>query len=61
MGDLIERGANLTNKICPICSKSFIPTHYWAYKKGSKFYCRYTCYRLAGGDNDKYRTNVKRG
>jgi hypothetical protein len=61
MGEIIERGNNFTSKVCPICGKSFIPTYSWAYKKDYKFYCRYNCYKLAGGDDKKYRTNIKRG
>ena len=59
MGEIIERGINLTSKECPICGKSFIPTHYWAYKKGSKYYCRYNCYKLGGGDNGEGRSYVR--
>lgn len=62
MGEIVERGSNITSKVCPICGKHFIPTHNWAYKRNDKYYCRYNCYRQAGGDNSKnYRTNIKRG
>ena len=63
MGELIERGSNITLRACPVCSKNFIPTNEWAYRIGSKFYCRYNCYKQAGGDNRKKReyASSKRG
>ena len=61
MGEIFERGTTITSRTCPICGKSFIPTYHWRYKKNGKYYCRYNCYKAAGGDNKKYRTNVKRG
>ena len=67
MGELIERGTNITIKTCPTCGKNFIPTHDWAYKKKYEYYCRYNCYQQAGGDNGGYKnyvrqraTNIKR-
>ena len=61
MGEIIERGTNITSRTCPICGKVFIPSHHWAYKHKGKYYCRYNCYSKAGGDeHKKYRTNVKR-
>ena len=38
-------------KTCRVCGKRFIPTHEWAYKNNHEFYCRYSCYRQAGGDS----------
>lgn len=61
MGEKVERGACITSKVCPICGKAFVPTHNWVYKRKGKYYCRYNCYKKAGGDAHKYRTNVKRG
>lgn len=40
-------------KTCPVCGKHFIPCFEWAYKKNNVYYCRYSCYRQAGGDNGK--------
>lgn len=39
--------------ICPICGKEFFPTLEWAYKKGSKRYCSYSCL-------NKSREGIKR-
>lgn len=62
MGELIDRGPTIISRVCPVCGKSFIPTYQWSYKKNYKYYCRYNCYKKAGGDNSKnYRTNIKRG
>lgn len=50
------------------CGKCFIPTPAWLYKinfqgkknGGTKYYCSYTCWRKAGGDNGgKYRNIAK--
>lgn len=60
MGETYERGRPIVVKECPVCGKRFVPTHYWAYKKGCVYYCRYNCYRQAGGDrHEKYRANAK--
>ena len=50
MGEIIARGGNSTLRTCPTCGKNFIPSLQWAYKKNSDYYCRYNCYRQAGGD-----------
>ena len=41
-------------KKCPICGRLFISNPNWMYRRNSKWYCRYSCYRQAGGDNEKY-------
>ena len=69
MGSIVERGSNITSRTCPICGKNFIPTHDWAYKLDREYYCRYNCYKQAGGDGNKIdrrytrerATNIKRG
>lgn len=58
MGEIIERGHNITSKVCPICSKSFIPTFYWVYKNGRAYYCSYKCYRKFE-ETRKYRANIR--
>lgn len=67
MGDIFERGRPSVVRTCPICGKTFIPTNDWAYRKGYIFYCRYNCYRQAGGDSGEISrytrervTNIKR-
>ena len=47
----------LAEKYCSECGKMLFPTPQWAYKIAGKFYCSYKCYRKAGGDNGKYKTN----
>lgn len=29
---------------CVVCGKLIIATSLWAYKRGNKYYCSYTCY-----------------
>ena len=41
---------------CPICGKRFIPSPAgWVYKRNGKMYCRYKCYREAGGDSGAFK------
>ena len=47
-------------KTCAVCGKNFVPTHNWAYKKGHKYYCRYNCYKQAGGDGGVLNRNYIR-
>ena len=51
-------------KKCPICGKMFVPTFYWCYKihKNNRmnYYCRYNCYRNAGGGKGKFVNIIKR-
>ena len=48
-------------KKCPICGRLFISNPRWMYRKNSKWYCRYNCYRQAGGDMDgRYKSTQKR-
>ena len=47
---------------CPVCKKQFLhnPMSIYKLQYGNrfKFYCSYTCWRSAGGDNKKrYRTS----
>ncbi len=54
----------LVQRNCDICGKTVIPTPHWMYKihkpgKNIKYYCSYTCYRKAGGDNGKYEFYVR--
>lgn len=37
-------------RTCPICGKVFNATASWAYRKDGKWYCRYTHYVQAEGD-----------
>lgn len=67
MGEIIDRGSNSVIRVCPICGKNFIPSNEWAYKKSHVYYCRYNCYKKAGGDSGKpinytreRPTNIKR-
>lgn len=59
----MKKRDGLLEKNCDICGKLIIPTPQWMYKKvtdrKSYFYCSYTCYRKAGGDNGKYISYVK--
>ena len=47
--------------ICPVCGKEFLHNTQSIYKlnKGRriKYYCSYTCWRKAGGDNGYKRVN----
>lgn len=58
MSDVLDRGPNSVLRVCPICGKRFIPSIKWAYVKDHTYYCRYNCYRQAGGDDGKYRMNI---
>lgn len=43
-------------RTCPICEKRFIPTAQWLYKgERGPYYCSYTCYRKAGGDQGIFK------
>ena len=52
----------LPMKTCAICGKEFITSTEWLYKLNYatnsksykyKYFCSYTCYRKAGGDNGR--------
>ena len=52
----------LPMKKCAICNKEFIKSPDWLYKLnyltgsgkyGYRYFCSYTCYRKAGGDNGR--------
>lgn len=47
-------------KKCPICGRLFISNPRWMYRRNSKWYCRYNCYRAGGGDNWKDTNLTKR-
>lgn len=55
MGSKIDKDSSIKVRVCPICGKNFVPTTNWAYKRIGKFYCRYNCYKEAGGDNSRDR------
>ena len=50
MGEKMEIGSCSVLRTCPVCGKKFIPNVQWAYKRSNAYYCRYNCYRQAGGD-----------
>lgn len=69
MNEICEKTGQTVVKSCPICNKRFIPSLSWAYKKDHQYYCRYNCYKQAGGDSGgkdrRYArervNNIKRG
>jgi hypothetical protein len=60
MSEIYENIGATVVKICPICSKHFIPSVHWMYKLGKNYYCRYNCYQQAGGDNGGYKNYVRK-
>ena len=50
MREKMKTGNYSILRVCPVCGKNFIPNVQWAYKKDSTYYCRYNCYKQAGGD-----------
>ena len=50
----------LPSRKCPICGKTVIVRYNYAYRINTKWYCSYTCYRKAGGDDGKFTTHYAR-
>lgn len=36
----------LPERKCPVCGRTFQPTDVWAYRLGSRYFCRYSCYSV---------------
>lgn len=46
MNNKIVVGSWLTEHVCPICGKSFVPTDVWVFRRGNcEFWCSWSCYK----------------
>lgn len=54
----------LPQRNCALCDKLIIINPRWVYKLRTEanrvvYYCSYTCYRKAGGDNGKFEYYIR--